>query len=55
LSDGEYAAGVGLDLYFCRLIVATNGGRMWVDENPGGGSILRFTVPLYEPALSASV
>jgi signal transduction histidine kinase len=35
--------GVGLGL--CRRLLAHHGGRIWVDPNPGGGSVFRFTVP----------
>ena len=35
--------GVGLGL--CRRLLAHHGGRVWVDPNPGGGSVFRFTVP----------
>jgi signal transduction histidine kinase len=35
--------GVGLSL--CSRLVAHHGGRIWVDPNPGGGSIFRFTMP----------
>jgi light-regulated signal transduction histidine kinase (bacteriophytochrome) len=34
---------VGLSL--CSRLVAYHGGRVWVDPNPGGGSIFRFTMP----------
>jgi signal transduction histidine kinase len=37
--------GVGLGLYISRCIVHGHGGRIWVEGNPGGGSIFRFTVP----------
>jgi two-component system sensor kinase FixL len=43
------ADGLGLGLYLCRLIVAAHGGRIWAEGNPGGGSILRFTIPLIFP------
>ncbi len=38
--------GTGLGLTFCRLVVETHGGRIWIDDNPEGGSIFAFTVPV---------
>jgi PAS domain S-box-containing protein len=38
--------GMGLGLYLSRLIAIAHGGRIWAEDNPGGGSILRFTIPL---------
>ncbi|GAB4529455.1 MAG: hypothetical protein OHK0046_49350 [Anaerolineae bacterium] len=40
--------GVGLGLSFCRLVAEAHGGRIWVEDNPGGGSIFAFTLPLIE-------
>jgi PAS domain S-box-containing protein len=40
------ASGTGLGLYLCRLIVTDHGGRVWAEENPEGGSIFRFKIPL---------
>lgn len=37
--------GKGLGLAFCRSIVQLAGGRLWVEENPGGGSVFCFTLP----------
>jgi PAS domain S-box-containing protein len=36
----------GLGLYLSRLIIVDHGGRIWVEENPGGGAIFRFKIPL---------
>lgn len=38
--------GLGLGLSVCRTIVEAHQGKMWVDENPEGGTIFRFNVPV---------
>ncbi len=38
--------GTGLGLTFCMLAVRAHGGDIWVEDNPGGGSVFNFTVPL---------
>ena len=42
------AQGMGVGLSICRTIIEAHGGRMWVEPNPGGGTIFRFTVPIAE-------
>ncbi len=37
--------GTGLGLAFARQVVERHGGQMWVENNPGGGSIFSFTLP----------
>jgi two-component system sensor histidine kinase KdpD len=41
--------GVGLGLTICRGIISAHGGRMWVEDRPGGGASFRFTLPLDVP------
>jgi len=37
--------GVGLGLAFCKLVADAHGGHIWVEDNPGGGSIFKTTLP----------
>jgi two-component system, OmpR family, sensor histidine kinase KdpD len=39
------AGGIGLGLTICRGIVTAHGGRIWAENRPGGGAVLRFTLP----------
>ncbi len=40
------SGGAGLGLYICRELVRQHGGRIWVEDRPGGGSRFCFTLPL---------
>ena len=42
----EGQGGVGLGLTICRGIATAHGGRMTVENRPGGGAIFRFTLPI---------
>jgi len=44
------SAGMGVGLSVSRTIIEAHGGRIWVESNPGGGTIFRFTIPRAEEA-----
>jgi two-component system sensor histidine kinase KdpD len=39
-------SGAGIGLSICRGIVQAHGGRVWVEQRDGGGSVFRFTLPV---------
>jgi signal transduction histidine kinase len=39
------SSGMGVGLSICRSIIEVHGGRIWAEDNPGGGTLFRFTVP----------
>jgi two-component system sensor kinase FixL len=41
--------GMGLGLSICRTIVEAHGGRIWAEDNVGGGTIFHFTIQSGEP------
>ena len=37
--------GLGIGLSICRAIIEAHGGRLSADDNPGDGTVFRFTLP----------
>jgi two-component system sensor histidine kinase KdpD len=48
--------GAGLGLAICRAIIEAHGGAIRAENRPGGGAVIRFTIPMSDtkPALAAS-
>ena len=40
------AHGMGIGLSISRTIIEAQGGRIWVEPNPGGGTVFRMTLPV---------
>jgi C4-dicarboxylate-specific signal transduction histidine kinase len=40
--------GLGMGLSINRTIIETHGGRIWATQNPEGGAIFSFNVPIYK-------
>ena len=39
-------SGSGLGLTICRGLIEAHGGRIWAENRPDGGTVVRFTLPL---------
>jgi signal transduction histidine kinase len=41
-----YRRGSGLGLSFCKMAIEAHAGTIWFEDNPDGGSVFSFTLPL---------
>ncbi|HEX8100261.1 MAG TPA: sensor histidine kinase, partial [Actinomycetota bacterium] len=49
LEPSSTRPGIGLGLPIVRQLVNACGGRVWVEEAPGGGAAFRIALPLEVP------
>jgi len=48
VSDG---GGKGLGLHFCKTVIESHGGAIWIESEAGKGTAVYFTLPAYEGQL----
>jgi len=44
--------GIGMGLPISRTIIEAHGGRIWAENNNGGGAVFRFTLPILDEAVT---
>jgi signal transduction histidine kinase len=45
---GVTDGGTGYGLYLCKTVVESHGGRIWIESEPGRGTVVSYVLPVYE-------
>jgi signal transduction histidine kinase len=48
---GVTTGGTGFGLYLCKTVIESHGGRIWLESEPGQGTAVFYTLPVYEGQL----
>ncbi|HPX70170.1 MAG TPA: HAMP domain-containing sensor histidine kinase [Bacillota bacterium] len=44
---GVTTGGTGFGLFLCKMVVESHGGNIWIESEPGKGTAVYFTLPVY--------
>ncbi len=45
---GVSSGGTGFGLHLCKTVIESHGGKIWIESEPGSGTVVFCTLPVYE-------
>ena len=45
---GVSSSGTGFGLHLCKTVINSHGGKIWIESEPGNGTAVFYTLPVYE-------